>query len=433
MGPIYTLADFLDMLRRRVGLILFVFLLGCVASVFFALSQQHVYSSSEVIQIEQPIVKDDLAPSTVDGSSARRLQLIEQQVMARNSLLEIIDKFGLYENMPGLMQIEKVGRLRGAISITGMAAVREGFADDGAISVITITANMDSPENAQAVAHEIADRTRLLAAEQREVSTRETLDFFEQQEDKLIVELAALEAELTAFRKANDLSIEGSLEFRRDEIGNLNASLLELDREIISTQLARTRIDRTARAETVARQEREIEAQLSSLTTQRRLLDQRRTALSKSLETSPEVELELAQYTRRISQIQGQLDVVSTRRSEAEVGFSLEAGARSERMITLEEAQVPEAAITRSRKTLAMVGAVASVMVAVGIAFLLELLNPVVRSARQMERETGLRPVVSIPMVDTDGRGGLKGRWQSRREAGQRGRAARQARKLRQG
>ena len=433
MGPIYTLADIMDMLRRRAGLILFVFLLGCVASVFFALSQQHVYSSSEVIQIEQPIVKDDLAPSTVDGSSARRLQLIEQQVMARNSLLEIIDKFGLYKNMPGLMQIEKVGRLRGAISITGMAAVREGFADDGAISVITITANMDSPENAQAVAHEIADRTRLLAAEQREVSTRETLDFFEQQEDKLIVELAALEAELTAFRKANDLSIEGSLEFRRDEIGNLNASLLELDREIISTQLARTRIDRTARAETVARQEREIEAQLSSLTTQRRLLDQRRTALSKSLETSPEVELELAQYTRRISQIQGQLDVVSTRRSEAEVGFSLEAGARSERMITLEEAQVPETAITRSRKTLAMVGAVASVMVAVGIAFLLELLNPVVRSARQMERETGLRPVVSIPMVDTDGRGGLKGRWQSRREAGQRGRAARQARKLRQG
>ncbi|MBM1310753.1 DUF874 domain-containing protein [Sulfitobacter mediterraneus] len=433
MGPIYTLADFLDMLRRRAGLILFVFLLGCVASVFFALSQQHVYSSSEVIQVEQPIVKDDLAPSTVDGSSARRLQLIEQQVMARNSLLEVIDKFGLYKNMPGLMQIEKVSRLRGAISITGMAAVREGFADDGAISVITITANMDSPENAQAVAHEIADRTRLLAAEQREESTRETLDFFEQQEDKLIVELAALEAELTAFRKANDLSIEGSLEFRRDEIGNLNASLLELDREIISTQLARTRIDRTARAETVARQEREIEAQLSSLTTQRRLLDQRRTALSKSLETSPEVELELAQYTRRISQIQGQLDVVSTRRSEAEVGFSLEAGARSERMITLEEAQVPEAAITRSRKTLAMVGAVASVMVAVGIAFLLELLNPVVRSARQMERETGLRPVVSIPMVDTDGRGGFKGRWQSRREAGQRGRAARQARKLRQG
>jgi len=80
-----------------------------------------------------------------------------------------------------------------------------------------------------------------------------------------------------------------------------------------------------------------------------------------------------------------------------------------------------------------MVGAVASVMVAVAVAFLLELLNPVVRSARQMERETGLRPVVSIPMVDTSGRGGITGRWKRRREAGQRGRAARRARKLRQG
>lgn len=85
MGPIYTFDDIIDMLRRRAGVIILITLLGCIASVYWALSTPHVYQSSEVIQIEQPKIANDLAPSTVEGSSARRLQLIEQQLMARGT------------------------------------------------------------------------------------------------------------------------------------------------------------------------------------------------------------------------------------------------------------------------------------------------------------------------------------------------------------
>ena len=69
MGPIYSLADFIDMLRRRVGVISFILIVGCFLSVYWALSQPHLYESAEVIQIEQPKIADDLAPSTVEGSS----------------------------------------------------------------------------------------------------------------------------------------------------------------------------------------------------------------------------------------------------------------------------------------------------------------------------------------------------------------------------
>jgi uncharacterized protein involved in exopolysaccharide biosynthesis len=58
MGPIYTLADFLDMLRRRMGLVSAVLIVGVIGSVRWALSVPHVYESSEVIQIEQPVVSD---------------------------------------------------------------------------------------------------------------------------------------------------------------------------------------------------------------------------------------------------------------------------------------------------------------------------------------------------------------------------------------
>lgn len=430
MGPIYSVADFLDMVRRRLGLISFVFILGCFGSVIFAISQPHLYQSSEVIQIEQPKIANDLAPSTVEGSAARRLQLIEQQLMARGTLNEIIAKFGLYANLAALRPSEKVDLLRRSVTISGVAAVREGFADDGAIAVLTITAEMDNGQLAQQVAHEFADRTRTLASNQRQEQTRETLEFFQQQENNLMLDLAGLEDALVKFRNDNNLSVEGGVEFRRSELASLNDALLELDREIIAAQLAISRLDRTGRASTVAREEAELEGELDSLRTQRELLQQRRTALNESLQTSPETERALAEFERRRDQLQGQLDIIAVRRNEAEVGFSLESADRGERLITLEEAQVPDYPVTASRKNRAIMGAMASVVLGLVLAFLMELRKPVIRTAAQMQRETGLLPVISIPQTSKPKkRSGLSKLWQDRSAAGRRGRAARMARK----
>jgi uncharacterized protein involved in exopolysaccharide biosynthesis len=431
MGPIYSLADFLDMLRLRVGLISAVIIAGCFASVFWALSVPHVYQSSEVIQVEQPKISDDLARSTVEGSSARRLQLIEQQLMARGNLVKLIEKFDLYANLSALKMSEKVDLLRHSVTITGVAAVREGFADDGTISVLTIMAQMDDAETAQAVAHALADETRALAASQRQDQTRETLEFFQQQEEALRAEIAVQENALSEFRSENDISVEGSLGFQRSELGSLNDALLELDREIITAQLARDNIDRSGntRAATVEREEETLTRLLDSLATQRQLLENRRAALSASIETRPEVERTLAEFERRMSQLRGQFDVISTRRNEAEVGFTLENAARGEQFVTLEEAQVPDFSVSMSRKKRVIMGVMAAAGLGILLAFLMELRHPVIRTARQMERETGLIPVVAIPETkEPKERKGISKLWQDRREAGLQGRAARLAR-----
>ncbi len=429
MGPIYTLQDFLDMTRRRLPLILTVIILGCVGSYFWALSYVHVYRSSEVIQVEQPMINDDLARSTVEGSSARRLQLIQQQLMARDSLASMIEKFGLYTNLDALTPSEKVDLLRRSVSINGVAAAREGVSDDGTISVLTITAEMEGARLARDVTHEFGLRTRALMAAQRQKQTAQTLAFFQQQENALIEEIAGLEAELATFRKQNDITVEGGVEFRLAEIAQLNVSILELDRGIIAAQLARTQIDRSARAATVARQEQDLDAQLQTLTEQRALLDQRRTALRETIQSSPEVQRALDNFERRREQLQAQLEVVSTRRNEAQVGFSLESEAQGERLAILEEARIPDYPITMSRKKRAILGAAAFVALAFLLAWLLELRRPIIRSARQMERETGVVPVVSIPELSPKYQSSNWRRMREKRRAdGQAGRAARIAR-----
>ncbi len=419
MGPIHTIGDFLDMVRRRIGLMSAVVIAGCFASLYWALSTPHLYESSEVIQVEQPKISDELARSTVEGSAARRLQLIEQQLMARGNLEELIQRYGIYDNLPALLLSEKVNLMRLATRINGVAAVREGFADDGAISVLTITVQMDTPELAQAIAHALADQTREMAAAQRREQTRETLDFFQAQEEALLAEVRQLNDDLAAYRSENDLSIEGSLEFRRSELGSLNDALLEIDREMIAAELELENLDRSGntRAVTVAREEQELTRQLNSLRTQRELLQARRDALSQSIQTTPEVERKLTEFERRREQLSGQLEIITTRRNEAEVGFSLENASRGERFITLEEAQVPDYPVTRSRKMMLAMGVAASGMLALGLAFLLELQRPVIRTAAQMHRETGLMPVVSIPeTAPTKFRSGLTKLWQDSRD-----------------
>lgn len=408
MGPIYSLPDLLDMLRRRALVILAIAVLGSLVSLFLAARQQHFYESSEVIQVAQPTIADDLAKSTVEGSTARRMQLIEQRLMARSSVLEIVEAFDLYGDMPDLRPSDLVTLVRENVSITGVAAVREGFADDGTIAVLTITARMPSPEQAQAVAAEFGRRTIELSVSTRIEQARETLNFFTAKETAVAKELAALDDEIASYRTEHDVAQPGALEIRQGEIATLNEALLDIDREQIQIRRAADQAMSNERPATAQRMLEEFEEQLATLTAQRDLLTRRKAEIEASLETSPEVERQLAAYDRRLQQLQSELETTRARRNEAEIGFRLETARQSERLTVLEPAALPDYPVTGGRKRTALLGAAASLLAALVIAFLLELRKPVLRSVAQMKRETGLMPVVTIPEMKSSG-----GKWRS--------------------
>ena len=399
MGPIHSLADFLDMLRRRAAVILAVTVLGSLASLWFAASQRHLYESAEVIQVAQPTIADDLAKSTVEGSTARRMQLIEQRLMARGTILEIVETFGLYDDRPDLKPSELVTLVRENVTITGVAAVREGFADDGTIAVLTITARMPSPEQARDVAAEFGRRTIELSVNSRIEQARETLNFFSAKEQALASDLLELEDEIADFRTENDVAQPGALEFRQAEIATLNEALLDIAREQIQIRRAADQAVASERPATAQRMLEEFEEQLATLSAQSDLLKKRKAELEAMLETTPEVDRQLAAYERRQEQLQGELDIVRARLNEAEIGFRLETTRQSERLTVLEPAALPDYPVTGGRKRKALLGGVASLLFAMVIAFLMDLRHPVLRSAAQMKRETGLMPVVTIPVM----------------------------------
>lgn len=389
------------MIKRRFKVIAAIVVLGCIASFFYALSQAHLYRSSEVIQVSRPKIDDDLARSTVDGSSARRLQLIEQQLMTRGTILDIAEKYALFAAAPGMTTGERVARVRDAVSINGVAAAREGFTDDGTVSVLTITATFDTPQKAQGVAHEFAERTIAISSNSRIEQARETLAFFREEEAKLVKEMEKQDREITAFRRENDLTIEGGLAVRQSQIASLNEAILGMERERIALEQDLAQQDQTQRESTLERQTREINAQLEVLEEQEALLKARMQTLTTALETSPAVQRTLDVFERRREKLQGELDVIATRRAEAEVGFKLEEQNQSERLTVIEPAALPDYPITTSRKKIALMGAVASVVLGFLVAVLLDLRRPVIRTAQQMKNRVGITPVVTIPPLET--------------------------------
>ena len=233
----------------------------------------------------------------------------------------------------------------------------EGFADDGTISVLTITARMPTAEQAQQVASEFGRRTIELSISTRIDQARETLSFFAQKEAALADQVAALEDEIAAYRNANDVTLPGTIEFRRAEIAAMNEGLLEIARERIEVRRAADRAQSTERAATARRLQEEAEQQLATLDAQEALLTRRKAGLEASLQTTPEVERQLGAYDRRLEQLQGELAQMTARRNEAEVGFRLETSHQAERLTVIEPAPLPDYPVTGARKTKALMGA----------------------------------------------------------------------------
>ncbi len=104
--------DYLDALRRRGGTALklaaAVFVLGLLAIFFWP----NTYRSTATILIEDPDIPPGLVPTTVTTFAARQIQYINQRVMTRTNLAQIIEKFDLYAEerryLPTLLLVKDV-------------------------------------------------------------------------------------------------------------------------------------------------------------------------------------------------------------------------------------------------------------------------------------------------------------------------------------
>lgn len=398
MGQIQSLEEFFNFLSRRRALILVVALVGAILSAVYAKSRPDTYEAVAVIQVQSAAVQGNDVQR--GSAAAATLQMIEQRLTTRENLAAVIERHGIFAELPQSMD-RKIDMLRPAISFQGVdSAAGQGFGEARALSAILIFARMDSPTLAARVANDFAQGILDQSAAGQRARADQNVIFFQQEVARLSNDIARIEAEAAAFQNENAANLPEAREARREALVSLETDLRRQlqDKLALEGEAAQINAKSTLR-ETDRRALDEIASQLAVLDAQIGIAQTRRAELQAELASSPEVERVLAGYDRQLDQLRGQQDAAMARMSQAEIDARLAEMQQAERFTLLERAIEPESSMGGGNKKLAVAGTLASLIAGLALAFVLDLIFPVVRTAAQMERQFGLRPVVTIPEV----------------------------------
>lgn len=224
---------YLALLVRRLPLVfLFVFLGGAIG-VTLAFLLPSSYSAEARLVAESEQIPSDLAASTVQVDPREQLEIIEQRILARDVLIEMANRLGIYaeaEARTGRMSADdKVSDLRERITFD----VTGGRTNRGPAEATLVTIGFRAPtgDMAAAVTNELVTLLLNENASMRRETASETLEFFIQEVDRLDSELANRGAALQAFQEANREALPESLEFRRGQLLDAQARILQLSRD----------------------------------------------------------------------------------------------------------------------------------------------------------------------------------------------------------
>ena len=125
------------------------------------------------------------------------------------------------------------------------------------------------------------------------------------------------------------------------------------------------------------------------------------TVLAKSIEQTPNVEMQLNILTRKQEQLQSQYDLNLDRLNTAATGEEIEAQQQGERFEVIEQPSFPDEPISPNRLLIAGGSIFGGIAAGLGLIVLLELLNQSIRRPVELINRLGIQPFATVPYIQT--------------------------------
>jgi succinoglycan biosynthesis transport protein ExoP len=232
-----TFGDYLDALKRRrkpAIIIAASLLLAGLLGIFF---WPNAYTSTAVILIEDPEVPPGLVPTTVTTFAARQVQYINQRVMTRTNLANIIEKFELFPEerkyLPTLLLVPDVEK---QMSIDIIDVQQPNAAGQQVSSTIAFKLGFehDNPQIARQVANEMVSLYLAENVRARTEQTAQTSEFMQDEVNRLDTEVKELEQQIATLKATNEGALPELMQFNMQSISAIDNEILEIDRQIQS-------------------------------------------------------------------------------------------------------------------------------------------------------------------------------------------------------
>ena len=241
------LKDYLDAFRRRRALVFIIFTAVFSISVLAALLWPPTYRSAATILIEEQGIPADLVRSTITTYAWQRIQTISQRVMSRANLLEIVDKYKLYQSKRAFETNEEiVERMRTDIKLDPVSAeVMDPKTGRPTAATIAFTLSFDgeSPAVTQKVANELTTLYLNENIKSRTERVTETYDFLTDEANKLSQQIAELEAQQAAFKEKNLNRLPELKDFNMQQMDRTETQLGDVQNELRSLEERKVYLD----------------------------------------------------------------------------------------------------------------------------------------------------------------------------------------------
>jgi len=167
--------DFIQMLNRRKWHIILSTVAFFLATVWVVTKLPNMYESEATLIIMPPTISEKVVPSLTDADLSKRIKAMRQTVLSRSSLEGMMSKFNLYaeERSSGEPIQLIIGKMVSRVKIDAEVG------DDKKVLSFKISFTASTPEAAQGVVSEIADKyvaAQNIEATQSAETTREFID-----------------------------------------------------------------------------------------------------------------------------------------------------------------------------------------------------------------------------------------------------------------
>lgn len=223
---------YFSLFLRRLHWFLLILVIGSAIGLTLAKVLPPVFVAQARLLVESERIPGELAASTVNTEATEQIEIIQQRILTRNTLVDMASRLNIYGGTQAERQMtteDLVADLRSRISIvtTGGAVPR------GPTRATIVSVGFEAPtaQIASTVANELVTLIIREDVSMRTGSARQTLEFFQQETERLDRELAERGAIILEFKENNQEALPDSLEFRRSQQAASQERLLQLERE----------------------------------------------------------------------------------------------------------------------------------------------------------------------------------------------------------
>jgi succinoglycan biosynthesis transport protein ExoP len=232
-----TLADYLDLVKRRKHYIIATWLLITSVTVIVAYNLPKIYRSTATMLMQAPIPAKFIEAS-VSQYGEEQILSIYQRALSTDNVLSIIEENGLYDEAKGTLANYELAELfRGNTDIELSASsiapqVHSGMAE----IAFDISFSHIDPVTAQKIASELAS---LFIEQNDKLRTQRAIkaaDFLTEETDKLSRELQEMDSKIAEYKKQHNFTLPEQVEGNQAAIDRAESEVRDTDSQIRATK-----------------------------------------------------------------------------------------------------------------------------------------------------------------------------------------------------